>query len=214
MTDKRVIIVEGANYSGKSTLLRRMKKELLGSTVIEFHGYHHGQLVRMHEMGEQLTMEQIRNGNIPQDIVDRVKKYGLDRIGHVVEQVELDYLDRFIIERLHGTDFVYRNLQFGRDDFDVYIPLEDRLNAQGTALVVMTVDDDVLLERMRNTKKQERLNGKNPLVSHRLTDESMALRRRDFYDAFYGLSTIEHKLSIPSTNTTNVEDIVEMIKEL
>lgn len=210
---RKVILVEGTNYSGKSTLLRGIKDEFPGSTVIGFHDYYHNQLFKLREKGEQLTTEQINSGKIPPHVMEQITKYNFDRIERAVEQIESEYLDTFLFDRFHGTDFVYKDLLFGKNDFGIYLPIENRLNAEDAVLVFMTVEDDVMFERMQNTMKGERLN--NDLsVPYHLTDMDVMRKKRDLYSRFYDISTIDCKIFVISTNQTDNSELIKKIKEL
>lgn len=211
---RRVIVVEGATYSGKSTLFREMKREFPGSTVIEFHDYYHNQLLRPGSDGEGLSIEQVNSGDIPADVQERVKKYNIERIDRAVRQMEMEGLESFLFERLHGTDYVYRNLLFMEDDFSVYMPAEQRLNSEDAALVVITVEDDVMGERMRTTSKPERLGKSDFPVPYHILDFDTLRRKRDLYNHFYDVSAIDRKLLVVSTNQTDNSEVIKKVREM
>lgn len=200
--DRKVVVVEGHNYSGKSTFFSELKRLVPGSVVLEFHDYYHRQLCTLRKMnGAALTQHQINSGDVPDYVARWIIKYGHRRIREAVRYIEDFQLDSFLVERLHVTDLVYRKLLFGGAEIEDYAEAEEKLNEQEAFLVVMAADDAVMKERMSPTVKSERQES-GSMPDH-LTDFAVMRRKRDMYIDFYRSSRMHHKFLLSSTNDTD-----------
>ena len=199
-TDERnIIIIEGGNYSGKSIFMDDLKKIFTGSTVIEIHDYYHKQEMRYRR-------------HISTYLEDLIS-YNMRRINRFVNHMEEDALDTFLVERMHGTDYVYKRLLYGVDNFDVYRDIEERLNSLDASMVLLTVDDDVLEQRMKSTKKIRRIKANSTTPLHIIKLDEMR-KKRDMYLDFYTKSQISKKLLVQSTNNTDNFEVISELKRL
>lgn len=137
--------------------------------------------------------------------------YNQRRMRAMVSLARDSVFDDFLMERLHATDYVYQQVAFGREfDWD-YEALEDEINELDGVLVMLTLDDQTLQERMRQTLgSRARSSGASLEVPAHILDYDSNRRKRDSYLEFFEKSNVVRKFLFDTAIFTS-EKIVEMV---
>ncbi len=202
---RKVIIVDGVTNAGKTTLIQALRKQMPGSTILKFSDYYQKQVQRLQGKCDPYLTE------IPESIRKDAVDYNLKRVEAAVVFMKNNYLDDFICERLHPTDYVYQRIVLDVDANWTYDFLENQINLFEGKLVILSLNDQVLRERMEKTLEQRaRKNGPSFEIPTHLFDYDNNRRKRDLYMDFFEKSKIRNK-QIYDTSDLTVDTIVREI---
>ncbi len=211
--ERKVIIIEGTNYAGKTSILQGLGRKFPGSTVIEHHGFYRIPALRISpfpaapDAHPYLLLQ-------PEDKKE-IRKNQLRRLHNTVRKIEEDKYDSFLVERFHISDYSYLRY-LGEDvDFGDYSGCEQELNWLGAYIFSLTLDDETLRERGERTVKKERISGKgSELVSPAFFSYDNSRKRRDLYLEAHGLSKVERKFLIDTSGRTPEESLGLILEKL
>lgn len=204
---RRIIIVEGVTNSGKTTAVASLTNLMPGCTKIKFSDYYHKSLLR-------LRAEPEADQDVDQEIRERAIQHNYARYRNLLTMIRSSPVDDYLIERLQLTDDVYQQLLFGRVEYEQLFAIEEMLNFQGALLILLTVNDEVLKQRMATTlpKRNRRRGPGFEIPAHLLSYESNC-QKRDLYLESYERTLVQHK-TIIDTSYLTPQDLEQKLNEI
>jgi hypothetical protein len=180
------IIVEGANLSGKTSIVRELEDEFVHSLVITLHGYYHPKFLEVAKGSEQAL------------------EYHRKRLQAFLPIFSQVHAEELIFNRFHLTASVYLKLFYNLEEH--FYNIEEELNKLDVCLVLADFNDQALKKRL-----EERL-----LLSKETpwgdSDFSKTKEKRDLYRYFFEKSRMRKKFLIDNSDIT-AEEAVKIIKE-
>ena len=198
--ERKVIVIDGVTNAGKTTAINILRKQMPGCTQVKFSDYYHKSMQRA--VGK---VGQVDFSNA--EVIDRLVGENLKRYANVLQLARESPLDDYLIERLHPTDYVYRQVLFSRNGLGIFNGVEEILNRLGAYLLVLTLDDQTLLERSESTLAYRcRKEGASFEVPQHILSHEENLRKRDLYLDFYSKSRVERKM-LMDTSKIGLEEL-------
>jgi uridine kinase len=192
---RKIIIIDGVTNTGKTTIINCLRKKIPGSSQFKFSDYYHKSVQR------KLGVFSTEIKNINEENRNELVESNIKRYLNLLNMVEQSPYDDYLIERLHPTDYVYQIEMFGKCNFEEFKPIEEKLNKQEAELLLLTIDDNILKERMENTlSSRNRKYGASFDVPEHILSYDSNRKKRDLYLDFFSLSNVKNKHIINNSN--------------
>ncbi|MBU0612915.1 NUDIX domain-containing protein [Patescibacteria group bacterium] len=175
------IIIEGGNFSGKSSIASALEGMMKNSTLITFHGYYRGEL----------------SGQENQTLAN----YFRERSESFLPVIDTHQTEEIIFQRLHLTDVVYTELYLGIQQD--YSDFEAKLNERNVVLVLLDVNNETLLTRSKELQR-----GKS---GHCDRADAILIDKRDRYRKAFNQSLVQKKLLIDTSQGDAAENARKII---
>ncbi|MBN1792308.1 hypothetical protein JW826_01350 [Candidatus Woesearchaeota archaeon] len=214
VSKRSVLVLDGSNYVGKSEAMSPLMEVFSGATVIAHHGCYRLPVLRSLGDDAPVTDFSIRYSKVPGETLKNTRRSHLERLFESVRLADACQGHDVLIERLHPSDYVYWGMIARgcglRNGVSDYSRLEEELNRMGAVLVMLTLSDEALRQRMRADSRTERKGGPSEALTPLWNSLDFNLRKRDLYEQFYDESGMAQKMMI-DTSVHCPEQVAQMI---
>jgi hypothetical protein len=179
------LLVDGPNYSGKTSLIKAFSQALPGLTVLEVHDTGHLHILRQQHLRVEDLYLPAHWAALSIAAVDASVAY-LDKRDHAFVGLvaNLEY-DDILLERIPLTSFVYKLLLFDREEPNTLQELDRILAGDETILVCVTAAPEVLIERAGLPSERKALRAGSYMPTH-LVDPNMLEKKCEMYEHALG----------------------------
>lgn len=185
--ERKIIIVDGVTNAGKTTAVNILRKQMPGCTQVKFSDYYHKSVQRA--LGKVSL-----NFSLSRDEINEVVTANCKRYQKLLSMVKESPFDDYLIERLHPTDYVYQKQLFGYVNTEYFKSIDDALNELGASLIVLTIDDETLKQRMEETlAHRNRQRGAGFEIPQHILSYDSNKEKRDLYLEFFEKCSVEKK---------------------
>ena len=209
---RQVIIVEGSNYCGKTTITDLLKQQITGAIVLETHDYYHKHILleSPHLVKNLVSQDDFKNIN--QIALEKAENYINKRNEIVYDVVEKLPYDNIIIERSFLTQMVYRHLLFDNKNHKDLKQLIEKYVFYNAKLILVTASSETLKKRIcfDNPKLLFR---KASHIPYHLNTTDILIKKNTLYNYYFDRLENIQKYKIDTT-TIDIENLTQKILDI
>lgn len=210
---RKIIIVEGGNYCGKTTITNALKKILTNATVIEMHDFFFLHILReknINDISKLFSKEAYDNLNTL-DIL-KAEKYLDKRNDLIVRFLENAIYEDVIIERSFLTQMVYRHYLFNSFDQFFFKEIEKKMTELGAKLILTSATNEEIKNRISNESREIRMEKK---VQYHVIEEESILKKNELYNLYFKKLNCINKYKIKANHSTsNSEKLINVLEAI
>lgn len=208
---RNILILEGSNYCGKSTITQLIKKTLTNATIIELHDFYYLHILKQYPRMENLTSKKEYSA-LSDNYIKHADKYLTRRNSLILRYCTEMRNEDILIERCFLTQMVYRDLLFGRKDHSELHRLIGGFNEQKAQLIFVTASPQTIAGRIEyGDAEKKKIRQKNATQYH-LTDRETLIRKNELYNAYFDSLDFNNKHKL--NTDLPLEDLEQNIHEI
>lgn len=193
---RNILILEGSNYCGKSTIGQLIKNILTNATVIELHDFYYLHILKQYPRIKSLISKE-EYSSLSDNYIENADTYlthrNLFTLQYCTEMKEEDIL----IERNFLTQMVYRDLLFGRKEHPEVHQLIKGFNEQKAQLILVTASPQTITKRIVSGDVEKKKIRRRNATQYHLADKEALIKKNELYNSYFdalGFSN-KHKLN-------------------
>lgn len=197
---RKIIIVEGGNYCGKTTITNALKRILTNATVIEMHDFYFLHILReknINDISKLFSKEAYDNLNTLEIL--KADKYLEKRNDLIVRFFESAIYEDVIIERFFLTQMVYRHYLFNSLDQTFFKKIEKKMTELGAKLILTSATNEEIKNRISNESREIRIEKK---VQYHVIEEESIMQKNELYNFYFNKLNHINKYKIMANHST------------
>lgn len=204
---KSLVIIEGANCTGKTTVMGILRGCFPESTFIEFHDFFHDHVI--HQLGLKKLHRKEHWDALSVSEVETVAGYLREREKASIRFVSVMANNCTIIERHFVSHVVYAKLLLNLDLDEFMIQMDKALYRLGAVLILLTTEDKILEGRLKRLI-HERPDRNFKEAQYHLRSVRLGLIKNNLYLSVYNrLNLMEKHLIV--NNDSGIENLKQKL---